>query len=51
MTRREVALSNPDKIYFPKAGYTKRDLVEYYIAVAEGALRGAGAGRWRSSAT
>jgi DNA ligase D-like protein (predicted polymerase) len=39
---REVAISNPDKIYFPKAGYTKRNLVHYYLAVAEGALRGAG---------
>jgi DNA ligase D-like protein (predicted polymerase) len=39
---REVTISNPDKIYFPKAGYTKRDLVSYYLAVAEGALRGAG---------
>ncbi len=39
---REVAISNPEKIFFPKAGYTKLDLVRYYLAVAEGALRGAG---------
>jgi bifunctional non-homologous end joining protein LigD len=39
---REVAVSNPDKVLFPKPGYTKRDLVKYYVAVAEGALRGAG---------
>jgi DNA ligase D-like protein (predicted polymerase) len=39
---REVTLSNPDKILFPKPKYTKRDLVRYYLAVAEGALRGAG---------
>src|SRR5256714_946033 len=39
---RQVTLSNPDKVYFPKAGYTKRDLVLYYLAIAEGALRGAG---------
>ena len=39
---REVTLSNPDKVLFPEARYTKRDLVNYYIAVAEGALRGAG---------
>jgi len=39
---REVTLSNPDKILFPKPRYTKRDLVQYYLAVAEGALRGAG---------
>jgi DNA ligase D-like protein (predicted polymerase) len=38
----EVAISNPDKVLFPQAGYTKRDLVRYYLAVAGGALRGAG---------
>ena len=37
---REVTISNPDKVYFPEAGYTKRDLVSYYLAVADGALRG-----------
>jgi DNA ligase D-like protein (predicted polymerase) len=37
---REVIVTNPDKIYFPQAGYTKLDLVQYYAAVAEGALRG-----------
>ena len=37
---REVTISNPDKVYFPEAGYTKRDLVAYYLAVADGALRG-----------
>src|SRR5437773_3273122 len=37
---REVAITNPDKVYFPKAGYTKLDLAKYYAAVAEGALRG-----------
>jgi DNA ligase D-like protein (predicted polymerase) len=39
---REVAVSNPDKVYFPEAGITKRDVVKYYLSVAEGALRGAG---------
>jgi bifunctional non-homologous end joining protein LigD len=39
---REVAISNPDKVYFPEAGITKLDLVHYYLAVAEGALRAAG---------
>src|SRR3954452_10289974 len=39
---REVAISNPDKVFFAEHGYTKRDLVSYYIAVADGALRGAG---------
>jgi len=39
---REVAISNPNKVLFPQAGYTKRDLVQYYLAVAGGALRAAG---------
>jgi bifunctional non-homologous end joining protein LigD len=39
---REVPISNPDKVLFPEAGYTKLDLARYYLAVAEGALRGAG---------
>jgi bifunctional non-homologous end joining protein LigD len=38
---REVSVSNPDKVYFPETGYTKRDLVNYYLAVADGALTGA----------
>ena len=37
---REVAISNPDKVFFPKSGHTKIDLVRYYLAVSEGALRG-----------
>jgi bifunctional non-homologous end joining protein LigD len=37
---REVVITNPDKVYFPKAGYTKLDLAKYYAAVADGALRG-----------
>ncbi len=36
----QVRVSNPRKVYFPKAGITKLELVEYYLAVAEGALRG-----------
>src|SRR5260221_395836 len=39
---REVAVSNPGKVYFPEAGITKIEVVRYYLAVAEGALRGAG---------
>jgi DNA ligase D-like protein (predicted polymerase) len=39
---REVSISNPDKVLFPGPGYTKRDLVQYYLAVADGALRAAG---------
>ena len=37
---RQVTITNPDKVFFPKAGYTKLDLVRYYMAVAEGAIRG-----------
>jgi len=38
---REVAISNPRKVLFPQPGYTKLDLARYYLAVADGALRGA----------
>lgn len=37
---RTVAISNPGKIYFPTAGHTKLDVVRYYLAVGEAALRG-----------
>jgi bifunctional non-homologous end joining protein LigD len=37
---REVVITNPDKVFFPQAGYTKLDLAKYYTAVADGALRG-----------
>lgn len=37
---RVVTITNPDKVYFPESGYTKLDIVRYYQAVAEGALRG-----------
>jgi bifunctional non-homologous end joining protein LigD len=39
---REVAISNPHKVLFPELKYTKLDLARYYLAVAKGALRGAG---------
>src|SRR5215813_4184925 len=39
---REMAITNPQKVLFPTAGYTKLDLVRYYLAVADGALRGSG---------
>jgi bifunctional non-homologous end joining protein LigD len=39
---REISISNPRKVLFPKSKHTKLDLVRYYLAVAEGALRGAG---------
>jgi DNA primase len=31
----EVRLSNPGKVYFPRPGWTKLDLVEYYLTTAE----------------
>jgi len=37
---REVVITNPDKVFFPQTGYTKLDLVKYYTAIADGALRG-----------
>jgi DNA ligase D-like protein (predicted polymerase) len=37
---REVTITNPDKVFFPRIGLTKLDLVRYYLAVAGGALRG-----------
>jgi bifunctional non-homologous end joining protein LigD len=39
---REISISNPRKVLFPRPKHTKLDLVRYYLAVAEGALRGAG---------
>jgi bifunctional non-homologous end joining protein LigD len=40
---REVTITNPDKVFFPRTGHTKLDLVRYYLAVADGALRGVAA--------
>jgi bifunctional non-homologous end joining protein LigD len=37
---REVSITNPDKVFFPRTGHTKLDLVNYYLAVADGAIRG-----------
>jgi DNA ligase D-like protein (predicted polymerase) len=39
---RDIAISNPRKVLFPQAGYTKLDLARYYLSMAEGALLGAG---------
>ena len=39
---REVAVSNPSKVFFSRAGVTKLDMVRYYLSVAGGALGGAG---------
>jgi DNA ligase D len=36
---REVRLTSPDKVYFPEPGITKREVVEYYVAVAEPLLK------------
>ena len=33
--RREVNISNPDKVFFPKRGLKKIDLVNYYVDVAD----------------
>ena len=37
---REVVITNPDKVFFPRTGHTKLDLVHYYLSVADGAIRG-----------
>jgi len=36
--RQDVAISNPDKVFFPEPGLTKGDLVSYYLDVADCAL-------------
>src|SRR3954465_3389797 len=36
---RVVKVTNPDKVLFPAAGHTKRDLVDYYLSVGEGIVR------------
>ena len=38
----DVVITNPSKVLFPAAGYTKLDVANYYIAIADGALRGSG---------
>jgi bifunctional non-homologous end joining protein LigD len=37
---RSVSVSNPGKVFFPRTGHTKLDLIRYYLSVADGALRG-----------
>ena len=39
---RDVTVTNPSKVLFPDAGHTKLDLANYYLTVADGALRGSG---------
>ena len=34
-----VRISNPDRVYFPGLGLTKREVAEYYLAVADGIVR------------
>jgi DNA ligase D len=36
---RAVRVSSPDKPYFPERGFTKLDVVSYYVAVGDGILR------------
>ncbi|MDQ3763068.1 MAG: non-homologous end-joining DNA ligase [Actinomycetota bacterium] len=36
---RVVRVSNPDKVYFPERGITKRQIVDYYLTVSEPLLR------------
>ncbi len=33
---RDVRITNPDRVYFPARGETKRDLVDYYLSVGDG---------------
>jgi bifunctional non-homologous end joining protein LigD len=35
---REIRVSSPDKVYFPRAGFTKLDVVNYYLAAADAVL-------------
>jgi DNA ligase D len=36
---RTVRISNPDRVYFPAIGATKRDLARYYLSVGDGIVR------------
>jgi DNA ligase D len=35
---RTVRVTNPDKVYFPERGFTKRDVVHYFLSVGDGIL-------------
>jgi DNA ligase D-like protein (predicted polymerase) len=35
---RQVRLSSPDKVLFPESGWRKRDVVDYYLSVADAAV-------------
>src|SRR5580700_8675499 len=36
---RELRISNPEKVFFPERGFTKLDLVRYYLACEEAVVR------------
>ena len=36
---REVRVTNPDRVFFPERGWTKIDLVRYYVTIGDGILR------------
>jgi DNA ligase D-like protein (predicted polymerase) len=36
----EVRVSSPDRVIFPRQGWTKLDVIEHFVVVAEGAIRG-----------
>lgn len=36
----EVRISSPDRVVFPEQGWTKMDVVDHFVRVAEGAARG-----------
>jgi bifunctional non-homologous end joining protein LigD len=37
---KQVTVTNPDKVFFPRSGHTKMDIVRHYLTLADGALRG-----------
>jgi len=37
-----VRVSSPDKVYFPKAGFTKLDLIQYYVTIEPQAMAAMG---------
>ncbi len=39
---RRIEITHPEKLYFPGAGATKSDLVDYYLSVSEAILRATG---------
>ena len=39
---REVSVTHPEKVFFAKPGFTKLDLVEYYLAAGEPVMRAMG---------